>query len=373
MYRFFIYYISIILIITTNFTLSQSSRDTSNAIFVEMNYHYGFIMPHHSAIEYVVTGHPSAFEMKVGKEVAGNHLWEQLYNYPKIGLGYFLCDYKNPEIMGYEHGAYSFINVPLIGRTNKFGLNVEMDFGLSYLTKVFDIDDNYKQVAIGTHTNVFFKFGGNSRIQLTDKLELINGLYFSHCSNGRVKEPNLGINVVTASTGLLYYFNSQRYKKYTPPTTLTRYYTYSVVASGGLKQWRRHDQNIYYVYSIAVNAERRLNHIERVGIGIDLFYDQSIATSLEYYDENKNATASDLYRSGIHVSHDLIYNRLALIFNAGYYFYTKYVEISSIYSRLGLRYQASKHLLFNLTLKSHFAQADYIEWGIGYRWKQKEK
>ena len=337
-----------------------------------MNYHYGFIMPHLSAIEYLVDGHPNAFEVKVGKEVAGNLLWEQLYNYPKVGLGYFLCDYKNPDILGFEHGLYSFINVPLTGRNKRFGLNAEMDFGVSYLTKTFNIETNYKNIAIGTHANVFFKLGGNTRIQLTDKLELINGLYFSHCSNGRVKEPNLGINVVTTSAGLLYYFNSQRNKKYTPPPVLNRYFTYSAVACGGFKQWRRHDQNIYFAYSIAINAERRLNHLERLGIGLDLFYDQSIGTTLEYYDENKQATTGDLFRSGFHVSHDLIYNRLELVFNAGYYFYTKYVEITSIYSRLGLRYQASEHLLFNFTLKSHFAQADFVEWGIGYRWKQKK-
>ena len=80
------------------------------------------------------------------------------------------------------------------------------------------------------------------------------------------------------------------------------------------------DYFAFFAYSIAINAERRLNHLERLGIGLDLFYDQSIGTTLEYYDENKQATTGDLFRSGFHVSHDLIYNRLALVFNAGYYF-----------------------------------------------------
>lgn len=373
MHRLIVIFVFILISIGEYGTIAQNSRDSSGTPFIELNYHYGFIMPHLSAIEYVVTGHPSAFEIKLGKEVSGAHLWEQLYNYPKIGIGYFLCDYKNPDVLGFEHGAYSFINVPMYGRTKRFGLNLEMDFGASYVTKTFDNDDNYKNVAIGTHNNVFFKFGGNTRIQLTDQLELVNGLYFSHCSNGRVKEPNLGINVVTASAGLLYYFYSPRYKYYTPPTIFTRYNIFSVVTSGGLKQWRRHDQNMYAAYSIAFNAERRMNHLERLGIGLDVFYDQSIEPTLKYYDENKKVETRDLYRAGLHLSHDLVYNRLALVFNGGYYFYTKYVEITSIYSRLGLRYQASEHLLFNLTLKSHFAQADFIEWGIGYRWKQKEK
>jgi hypothetical protein len=36
------------------------------------------------------------------------------------------------------------------------------------------------------------------------------------------------------------------------------------------------------------------------------------------------------------------------------------------YHRLGLRYQFKEHLLLNLVLKSHWARADYIEYGIGY-------
>jgi hypothetical protein len=39
---------------------------------------------------------------------------------------------------------------------------------------------------------------------------------------------------------------------------------------------------------------------------------------------------------------------------------------------LGLRYQLNEHLLANLSLKAHLGQADFIEWGVGYKISKKK-
>ena len=36
------------------------------------------------------------------------------------------------------------------------------------------------------------------------------------------------------------------------------------------------------------------------------------------------------------------------------------------FNRIGLRYMLSKHPIANVTLLTHFAKADYFEWGMGY-------
>jgi hypothetical protein len=33
---------------------------------------------------------------------------------------------------------------------------------------------------------------------------------------------------------------------------------------------------------------------------------------------------------------------------------------------VGMRYRFDNGLLLNLVLKSHWAKADYVEWGVGY-------
>ena len=54
--------------------------------------------------------------------------------------------------------------------------------------------------------------------------------------------------------------------------------------------------------------------------------------------------------------------------NIGHYLYSRYTDLSLIYTRLGLIYRINSHLLANVSLKSHMAKADFIEWGIGYTW-----
>lgn len=354
-----------------NKVFSQDNHMPAKELYIEAFVNYGFIMPHVKAIEYLVEGHIPGFELRLSKATFGKNIWEQQYNYPRIGAGYYYCNYNNPDVLGKVNALYSFINIPIVKKNERFSFNYEIDLGVSYITKIFDIHDNYKNIAIGTHGNVFFKTGVDTKVKVFKNTELVNSLSFSHCSNGRVKEPNLGINVVSASVGLSYYLGRHYNKKILQLPEFIRTTEYSVIASGGIKQWRRHDQNDYFASSLVFNMERHINNLQSIGIGLDIFYDASIATSLEYFDEDKKVTHTDLYRSGIHLSHNLIYNRLSLVFNAGYYFYTRYVEITSVYSRLGLRYKISNHLLANLTLKSHFAQADFIEWGIGYYWKNK--
>lgn len=351
---------------------SQDDSSMKNSLFIEVQTSYGFIMPHVKAIEYLVQGHIPALDVRFGKNTTGNHLWEQLYNFPRIGAGYYRCSYNNPEVLGHVNAFYGFINIPLIKKNNRFSVNTEIDFGFSYLTKIFDIYDNYNNIAIGSHGNVFFKSGVDTKIRILPRAYLINGISFSHCSNGRVQEPNLGINVVAISGGINYQLGKDNYtyNRINPPEFI-RFNEYSIVTAAGIKQWRRHDENRYFASTLSFNCSRNINYLQRIGLGMDIFFDASIETSIEYYDEVESAH-KDLYRSGIHISHDLVYSRLALVFNTGYYFYTKYVEITSLYSRLGLRYKVTDHLLANLTLKTHFAQADFIEWGIGYTWKTKK-
>ena len=41
-----------------------------------------------------------------------------------------------------------------------------------------------------------------------------------------------------------------------------------------------------------------------------------------------------------------------------------------MYHRVGLRYVFANGININLVLKSHWARADYVEYGIGYTFKK---
>ena len=62
-------------------------------------------------------------------------------------------------------------------------------------------------------------------------------------------------------------------------------------------------------------------------------------------------------------------DRLAVVMVLGTYAYSKAKEDGPIYDRIGLRYYCKNNLIVNFSLKTHFANADFLDFGIGYQFK----
>lgn len=360
------------ILLSFNFFLFQSGtyaidkEDIFNNIYISPKVHYGFIIPHHESIAYLLKAHVPGFEIEIGKPTFGKHAWEQLYRYPRTGIGYFFCDYGNPAVLGQAHALYSFMNIPVITKGSNYLLNYEIAFGVSYLTKRFDVYDNHLNTAIGAHINVYFRLGFDTKIALSEKIELTGEAGFSHCSNGKWRSPNYGLNVLSGSLGVNYLINSTKKEpvRLVLPESYNKNY-YSVIFSAGAKVFDNLYNNYYFISSVSIDYERHMNMKRRIGIGADIFYDKSISEALAV-DGELNEDIANLFKFGLHGSHTLTYNRLLMTINLGRYLYSKYTDLSLFYSRLALRYKVNSHILFNVSLKAHNAKADFIEWGVGY-------
>ncbi len=360
-------------LLSLNFFLFQESTYASdkegilNNIYISPKVHYGFIIPHHESIAYLLKAHVPGFEIEVSKPTFGKHQWEQLYRYPRTGIGYFFCDYGNPAVLGQAHALYSFINIPVIKKGNDlYLLNYEISFGFSYLTKRFDVHKNYLNTAIGAHINVYFRLGFDTKIPISDKIELTSEVGFSHCSNGKWRSPNFGLNVLSGSLGLNYLINKankEKIKLALPESYRKNYY--GIIYSAGVKVFDNLYNKHYLISSLSIDYERHINLKRRIGIGTDIFYDKSISEALAI-DGELNEDIANLFKFGLHGSHTLVYNRLLMSINVGRYLYSKYTDLSLFYSRLALRYKVNNHVLLNISLKAHSAKADFIEWGAGY-------
>ena len=153
-----------------------------NNFYIDSKVHYGFIIPHHKSIAYLLDKHVRGLELNISLPAYGNHIWEQLYRYPRTGAGYFFCDYGNPEVLGKVHALFGFMNIPIIrNHNNNHLLNYQIAFGMSYLTKRFDVYENYLNTAIGTHLNIYFRLGFDTKIPISEKFELLGEIGFTHC------------------------------------------------------------------------------------------------------------------------------------------------------------------------------------------------
>ena len=86
------------------------------------------------------------------------------------------------------------------------------------------------------------------------------------------------------------------------------------------------------------------------------------------YPEFELSGDEDYKRVGVFIGHELRINRNAISSQIGYYAYYPYEFSERIYLRFGLkRYLYRDKLFAVISLKSHFAQAEAIEFGFGLR------
>mgnify|MGYP006284479309 CR=1 FL=1 len=340
---------------------------TQRNYFLSLNSGYGFIMPHHKSIEYNIVDHIRPLSLRAGFRPTGGKDWHSYYRFPEIGLGVYGSNLGNDKVYGFSYALYTYFKSPFITRPI-WHLDYEIAFGLSWLTKKFDVENNYQNIAIGSSTNIYFDAGLMASFRLHSRLYLLSGLQFIHFSNGKITSPNKGLNVVTSSIGLQYFFNENSYGKYNQAKAQKKTFIPSNYFQGiyahGIKSISRMEDGFFYASSLSLEYHKKYNRKYNWGLGLDLFYDGTSGLS-----ENQITAdfTTNFFQLGLHASHDLMVGRMALIMQVGGYLWLPGKAEAPIYNRIGLRYTFDSGIIANLSLKSHYAQASFIEFGIGYQ------
>ena len=84
-------------------------------------------------------------------------------------------------------------------------------------------------------------------------------------------------------------------------------------------------------------------------------------------------TVSDklkIIRPGINAAYQLIMGRISFMFNLGCYLSGRETSNGPLYEKLAVQYNFSKHLFATVMLKVHWGRADYIGWGLGYKFEK---
>ena len=351
-------------------TFSQSTSDSLNqkehyiAIF---RTHFGYVMPHREAMQHLTTDHFTAFELSVEKQTFGKKEWHQLYKYPQIGISLWHSQLANSPTLGNATAIFPYINFPLVkGKVLNF--NFRFGTGLGYLSKCFDRTDNYKNIAIGSHLNAHFNLLFDLKLRVSSNINFSAGFDFAHFSNGAFKIPNLGINVPTLNLSLSYLFNKTpiKYIKH-ELLPITNKNEYLFVVNTGLKEIYPIGGKKFPVFDLSLGYNRKINHKSKIGLGLDFFYISSNLQSLKSDTTFNQKNKYQIIRPGINLAYELLFSKLSLIIQMGGYIYARDNSDGYFYNRLSLRYPVYKNIFLNLALKTHFAKADFIELGIGYK------
>ncbi len=301
-----------------------------------------------------------------------------MYDYPIIGIAYWYSALGTSEALGDAHAVYPYINFPLT-RNARARLFFRGGVGLGYLTKHFDRLENYKNIAIGSGINAAVSMAIQLRMKIISRLYVTGSLSLNHFSNGSMKTPNYGINILAINAGAVYMLNKENpFQKsklmpelYPYEFDGKKFFQVQVGAGVGYKNMDAELGGRYGVFAMYANVLKQVSFKSRVGIGLDLSYD---GTDVVLYEKGSEEPLDGKWRAmktGGTFAWELMISKVSLVFNLGGYFSGKYKSEGGIYEKLAIWYYFNPNLYSSLTLKAHYARADYITLGIGYNFNIK--
>ncbi len=337
---------------------SQGQEAKSKFYFGGFNINMGKIVPHSERVEHI-TGDVFAVQAKLYQRLFSTNEWENPFKASKFGYSLTYIHTKS-TIIGDLWGANMFIE-PMLISYRRLHLYSHLGAGIAYATKKFNKETNPTNYMISTDLSFFFNLKLNLDYQLSKKFSLGLNAGFSHCSNGALYLPNLGINILNYAVNIGYRIfddiNSQQKNK----------------VENNKKKWA-HDFEIG-VATRDVNEEIDKYYFILTGdYALNRFLSRKNIISLNVHYVLRQGEINDEYYSisynsyyGLALGHELLIKKLSLITQLGNYLYDTNLNKHYWYARLGLRYYFTKDIYGMATLTNRKQSADYIQYAIGYR------
>lgn len=397
-----------LLTIATSFIFAQS---TAQSYKIKAEYIQGNILKFTKRIDSLAKGPVKGVELAIEFQTVGERPWHYYHNFPVYGLAATYLDLGNPKLLGEAIALYPYMNFPLI-RGRHASLSIKAGTGISFVTKRYSNTntDGHQSLtgnaAIGSVMNVYFAGGAALEVPLFRGISLSAAYTWNHISNGSVIAPNEGLNMLNAMAGIKY---TPHYNEFSIPhqremQQLPKVFATELVVAGGIRQLYYKDNKFFAIGSMTLSEYYNFNSWYRMGLGADVFYDgvygevnaPKNAAGQETKYQRTYITSDELknkVRAGVSWQHELMIGRLTAGIHMGLYLYDPiknlepYTKLQNgtnikkgliysydidnedgwLYTRAILKYKINNQFFASIGLKTHQQKAEFIEWGIGYR------
>ena len=348
-----------------NENLQKDLSGRKQNIYAQAKFDYGGIIPtvKEKGIEKYY-----GLDLRVAWQKRVNNVYSKLYNSPKFGLGFYSGAFDN-NAFGEPNGLYGFVEVPIFDQRKKLNWIYSIGAGLAFNFSYYDPIDNPSNELIGSNRNVYIAFSLEGRYNITENWVAGLGFGFKHFSNGRLYLPNRGINLLPLTVTTEYNFGDNYTDiKIGKVPTFIPFNIVNIYGAAGFKNFE-YGKAKYFKSTLSLNFLRQFNYKFRYGLGAEIFY---TAGSLERISNDKS-DFNKLFSYGISAQWEwLITDRLYIPLNFGIHLnhnvenYEKF-----LYQRVALRYLSGKQqkMTIGVGLKVTEFHADYVEWTIGYVFK----
>lgn len=350
-------------------TTAQFKKGTRKVVSADI--FQGFILKHKEQIAHLITDHPTGFRISYDRKTFGDDAWESRYNFPDVGLTFIYMDYNNATL-GKSLALIPYYDFYIRKRKEAKGqLKYKVGLGLGYNTSKYDRETNNKNNVVSTDLSFGILAQVSYSYKINDNFDINSYLVLTHFSNGSIKKPNSGINVISLNLGLSYtlVLKEREYKFNNENKIASQNIGYSISLAGGVHEASTIGAGAYPFFVLSGFADKQLNHKSRIGVGLEWFYSDALRRDVKYDWELEGMSRPDFNRIGLAISHELIITKFTVISQLGYYIYDPYEPYDKMYVRAGLRKYFKEHFFGSLSVKSHGARAEAAEFAIGYRLK----
>lgn len=359
-------FLSTILIFTSVAIYAQEAGYKS---YIDINYFGGNIALHNNSILHLITGHPEGFIISYNKKTFGHDAWEQRFNYPDYGASFVFQDLKNHQL-GNNYGLYAHYNFYFFKRN----VMLRLAQGLSYNTNPYDKMDNPKNVAFGSRLlSSTYLMLNYKKDRWFDRFGFQAGLSLIHYSNANVKAPNTSVNTIALNVGLTYHLDTEDLDFIVDENNekFTENIKYNLAFRSGINQSDVIGSGQFPFYIVSAYADKRLSATSAIQFGADVFFSEFLKELIYYqsvsFPEENVSGDEDYKRVGLFAGHELFINKMSVVTQLGYYVYYPFDFEGRTYIRVGLKRYFGDKLFGAITLKSHGAKAEAVEFGVGVR------
>ena len=341
-----------------------------NLFSIDANVFYGNILEHNPDISHLITDHPTGLILSYNRKTFGFKEWESRYNYPDWGISFVYQDMKN-EYSGENYGLYAHYNFHFFKRHLTFRIGQ----GIAYNTNPYDKVNNFRNSAYGSDllstTYIMLNY---KKEKLFRGFGLQAGISLVHYSNANFKAPNTSTNTFAFNIGTNYVFDYEEEPEYIPSSEEKTYkekIKYNLAFRSGINESDIIDTGRFPFYIVSAYADKRLTRKSAIQVGTDVFFSTFLKELIYFYSvafpELDVSGDEDWKRVGIFVGHELFINKMSVVTQLGYYVYYPYDFEGRVYNRVGLKRYFGDQIYGAVTLKSHGAKAEAVEFGIGIR------
>jgi hypothetical protein len=240
--------------------------------------------------------------------------------------------------------------------------------GLSYVSQVYDEIENPNNTFFSSHISGFLQLNLSLRFDLAKNFQISSSFSYNHISNGGLKQPNKGMNFITAEFGLNYFIKKPIFPDYKLASNTTNEidrWRYRINTSYTLKvaqkenDFERKNTSVIGLMTTAGYFIPRFSIIEG---GFEFISDGYIKEQLNRQTENK-----DYKRFAVIVGHTAKFGRLGFSTLLGVYVYSPVGAMDPVYQRYQLTYDFSKRVYAGVGLKAHRQVAELMLINVGVR------